>query len=366
MKRFLFLALILVTTTLFPSQIQMKACPGEGPQPLFLQDISSSFSAPDQIKTMGAVKDFVVSEESSSLYYRNESARVYQMDMETESSTLLTRSNIPLSKVIDAEGRYLMTQAANFIFDNFYPQFGWKYIGTPAEGSITPLYWKRFLFPKKKDVFYEIANWRDRATGKQRITVYSYSEGKWTPNHCKIGNIQGTIKLGEGHFAPNVFLYESIPNGENTKLRLYNINIAGPVFTCELKLAYEYVHTIPGTVRSVSQFEGSKMFAVRTTDKERNLIWTNKEDGKGCRYFNFAERESFVINSSQPVIAAWGRYDGLTLVYPNEEKRASILPGSQYIPMNKNNIWMNSSGDELISALPSDYNNFSLYKTKLK
>ncbi len=365
MNKFI-LSILFAVNVIFASQIKMAACPGEGPGPLMLHDISSEIPRPEMLNTIGNVKDFVVTEANASIYYRNEASRVYQMDIDTHDNALLTHSHSPLSKVIDDEGRYLMTQQSNFLFDMFNVQMGWNYIGVPDQGSITPLYWKRFLLPKKRDVFFEVANWRDRATGKQRITIYSFDQGQWHANHCNLGNIQGTIKLGEGHFAPNVFLYETINSGENTKLKLYNINIAGPTFTCKLDLAYEYVHIIPGHVRSVSQFEGSKMFAVRTTDKERNLIWTNKEDGKGCRYFNFAERESFVVSSKQPVIAAWGKYDGLSLIYPNEEKRATILPGSEYNPMKKDHMWLSDEGDRLISALPTDYDSYKLYQTKLK
>lgn len=343
------------------SQIKMAACPGEGPHPFSLQDISSEISTPTKLKTNGSVRDFTVSETRSALYYRNEDNEVYQMNLKSQENKFLHNSSYPLSKLMDPAGRLLMTERFNFVLDVFYANYGWKYLGSPQNDSIRPLYWQKL---KGEDVLFEIANWRDRVTGKQNLTVYSFARGRWWANSCNLKDVPGTLKLGEGHFYPSVFLYESASQGDETKLRLWNIRIDGFIFRCVPSVAYSYVHKIPGQIRSVSQFAGSKMFAVRTTDKEKNLIWTNKADNKGCRYLNFEGSESFVLNNRQPVIGVSNPRDGFTLVYPNEQKMATIVPG---LPISKDQVWMDSKGKSIITGISlSTREAQELYELKLK
>ncbi len=361
-----FVGFIAASNLIFASPIKMAVCPGEGPGPLALSDISSELPVPQAMPTEGSIKDFNIAEKKGALYYRNDREVVYEMDLNSQKNKFLTASGLPLSKMIDSRGRYLMTEKFHFLFDTFNTQLGWKYLGHLEENtSVTPLYWRRML---GNDVYFEVVNWRDKESAKQNLTVYSWSQGKWSSNTCDLKGIKGTVRLGEGHFFPNVFLYETQNAGENeTTLRLWNIHINAPIFKCVPSLAYSYVHKIPGRVKSVSQFAGSKMFAVRTTDPERNLIWTNKSDNKGCRYFNFGERESFVMNHHNPAIAAWGPNDGFTLIYPNEQKRAQIFPGSQYFPLTQNDVWMNSNGNTLIGALQTPGKaTKELYRVKLK
>jgi len=312
-----------------------------GPKPL--ADISHTFDAQVAgIPTEGSVEQFLFSEKDNAIIYRNEFNEISKT-VNFTSSTKLTQSGTPLSRLSGYGGRYLAAEAAPWVFDRKYSRWhNYKLDARPF----------RHLFFDNHSL-YSMSS-RIDAKNNQIFTVFRYDVG--TAEAKPVGNSLISppgqhLTMAEGHGYPYVYFYRVEQFPTTKRISFYRLDLRTFLFLSPLS---EYTRDITGPVKKAHIFSGMGAFAVEVDHPTQNLLW----DHKGCRYFN-SEGTPLVLNYNQPVVATWSDFKGLSLIYLDKEAQAHISPapiyGHSMRGLLQEDVWLANDGKRLFLAPRFDW-----------
>ena len=238
---------------------------------------------------------------------------------------------------MDSSGRYLMQQEFGWAFD--LGLGGWiHFLNAPQK--ITHLFWHTDWL--KRDWIYSIT-----PTPDANATYHVYRSEAYPYSGYELCTVKN-VKLASGHEFPHVFFYHTKKSEKGPMLSLWELDVR----TCKVAMRSEFKDPIVGNVLAVHRLEPLNSIAVAVDHPRKNLLWY--QASKGCNYYESGGLLPMVPSRNFPVIAVWSSNKGLGLIFPDDEKRASVLGGAAIEELRSQDIALSNTGKELfISARPN-------------
>lgn len=296
------------TAKLADSQFLAGECRGpggEGPKPLVQLPFALSHIMP--YASTNEVVDGLFLPIKRQFAYRDNAGNLKATMLDTHSTSLLARAEAPMTRVRDAQERFLSFDGGAYVFDTFSKRyFGYR----PAySGKIRPLFWNG-------TTQYSAVTSSDQGRNAN-FRVQRYSVGTSRARRvCNLMNfsLNSGYKLGEGHTYPYMILHRTEKVGKESKLTVSFLNVD----SCTIQTKV-YADLMKGEVKNVYWFNKIQSVLIEVDHPTQQLVWDTGPDDKHCHYYSLNQAKLLIVGYEHPIIGAFDPYDGLSLVYLHDE-----------------------------------------------
>ncbi len=337
MARALGLVLAIFALLCQTGEASRSHCGGIGPTPL--TDISSTLKYHVQtLDAVAGVKEFLYQETSNSVIYRNTNDEIRglafsQSTGDYASTTLLSTSVYPLSRVVDPTETFVLTDGYGWMLNE--KDQTWAEFSTLT--NLQELYWSG-------DTIYSLAT-NLQTNGNTEYDFYSYEVGgDYQRKLCSVtSTASAPYTLAEGHEYPYVFFYrDQIISGSDREALVYAYDLS----SCTMGSPTQYSN-IKGPVKSVYRFDSIDSTAVVFDSPTENLLW---DGAGGCQFYEIDNESPIVPNFNQPVVATFTAGQGVTVYFLTTQNKATFLKGLPVNELNQGDLWLTDSGRKLFLA----------------
>lgn len=306
----------------------------DGPTPF------SRIPAPRQVSIplQGMITSYSVLEGTNKLAYIDSSRALRVYDFNSGEEQQLGGFITELFPVAGLDGKTVLSSDLKNII---------KLVGKNKGQEIRLPGSNKFLQWNKSDL-YLLKN-LERLNGEAwRISFFIYDQDKNQIRHrtCDFkptGNPKN-LKLGSGHWMPNLLLYSEKSVEGGTELAFYSLDLRSRNGQCQIETQSNSPDLVKGNVSSVNwTFEGSDLVII--TDHETNNLYFGKAGAFSAA--NLPAGRSYIPNPKSPVVININRQKGVG-VY-------SLLTGRYFLLelsvdrgfLEGNQVWVDSEGEQL-------------------
>jgi hypothetical protein len=332
-------SLCIATTVSASGDEDASACKGGDGGVPFMELHGAGPGAASLVRTQGMISDFLVWERRNTLVYRNGEQQLRLLNMTNQSDRLLTKVSTPLSRVVDSQERFIVSENPSVIDTWMNP------LAVTVIKTIDPI--KKLLFWGENTLFGAFSH---RQNFYQRLAFFNYSAGASHAYSCLVP-IQGDglFQLAEGHVYPYAFLFKQKQTPEGVQLSLYQVHLQAQRGDnlCHLKYLKTYKNKLPAPVKMVYQFARMNAFAVSLDHPTKNLLW---DYGKQCTYYDLENRTPYFLNFQRPYIFTWDQ-EGISVLSPVTGMQTHVLKEWAQNEVTAKDLWLNSDGKTLFAAV---------------
>lgn len=283
--------------------------------------------------TKEGVLDFTYAEESKTLFYRDDKKNIHKMTVDFDD--VLASSSLPLARVIDVKGRFLLNEGIGRILGTIDPKPDWKSF---AKAPLQHLYWHN-------DKLYSLEIQNDTSPRWRTYVVHEYRPG--APKSKAICTFHQRrsldLSLAQGSIFPSLWLKSSRKKLQGYFLSLYRFNIS----QCRLETAYQLPDPFKGPIEEVYQFEKSRATAIVIDHPTHHFMM---QSSGSCRYLDLENQAPVILNYDKPVIATWSYRDGLALVFPLAGEKSKIAEKLKIEELSSRTLWLSPLSHDLFLA----------------
>ncbi len=319
---------------LFSPLLQAKPCGGDGPIPFI--NMTGNITLPvKSIQSVGSIQQFAYWETQDALIYRNSSDQVRVSYFGSGVDAPLAAFRYPLSKLVDASERYLVTDGASYFFN--------ASSGAPVirYSSVSPAPEK--LFWRGDELFF--LRWVDPFFGYSHYEVRRYGAGETTSKlQCTYypPSKSGLLRA-KGDSFPGIFFYKTIPTGGKNIVALHRLN----ALTCEMTALGAPTEPMDGNITEVHRFEALDAFAVQTDHPTMNFRW---ERAGRCDYLSIGADRLMIPNHERPLAVSWTTGKGLSLFNLETMKKVAAFRGLGIKELTTDDLWIPSHQSDLLMS----------------
>jgi hypothetical protein len=322
------------------SDVQARCYGGGEPGPKPLHEITGPTSGDIQyFKTETGLKDFVLLEGLDRIVYRGDDQQIRQMGLHSKESLPVAKSGLALSRVVNGNFPYLLTEGASWFLDVAKPMWiNFAEASKPSLGRYHHLFWR-------DNLLYTLDLEASAGGSYKNLQSYTYIAGaaNAAPS-CAPLMVPAAWHLGEGHTFPYAVFYQALPTPGGYDLTVFYFDVR----SCRVTYRYHLKDPVVGPVKNVVRYQNLDAIAVSVDHPTRTLLW--EIQNHYCSYYDLAGETPLFIDNRHPVIATFSPERGMRVIHLTREIDMPVLKGPSVSALRSNDLWLTNDGKSLFAS----------------